>query len=630
MNFLLKRSNNFREYLKKALTIDDVDERLNRLFNLAQFQLGYVDMIQVDKAILSFSKYAETEFKHVRLAILSSCTIDHLLPAIRVSGLRRRLLIDIYTVAYGQYRQELLDPTSSLYTFDPDVVIFSLTAHESIANIPLAASNEQVESALLHSVSELCGHWRKAHKNFNATVIQQSFLNVSEPLFGSYDRFVPAAPTRLISRLNEQLAEAASSEGVLWFDLTQACIRDGIDFWFDLTHWLQGKIEIAPQAAASYGDLLVRMIAALKGLSKKCLVLDLDNTLWGGVIGDDGMDGIVMGEGSAVGEAYLGLQRYVKMLKERGIILAVCSKNDLATAQMVFTDHPEILLELSDIAIFVANWNDKVENLRLIARQLNIGLDSLVFIDDNPVERARVRECLSMVAVPELPDDPAYYARCIANSGYFEACGFTVEDRQRTDQYIANHDRKTLQSISQNMDEFLLGLEMSVVFGFTTSLDLGRVTQLFNKTNQFNTTTRRYTKEEIKRFSTDPEMLVLQFRLEDRFGDNGLVSAIILSGKQSELSILEIENWVMSCRVFGRQLEDEVMNIVTEIAKQRGIHTLHASFVPTKKNSVIRELFEKLGFSKVPSQTDDGITRWVINLPDYVNRSTFITHKTKT
>ena len=222
-------------------------------------------------------------------------------------------------------------------------------------------------------------------------------------------------------------------DGVLLLDIARISERDGIDAWFDAGRWLQGKLEIAPQAAPLYGDLVVRILAAQRGLSKKCLVLDLDNTLWGGVIGDDGLEGIVIGEGSAAGEAHLALQRYAKQLKERGVILAVCSKNDAKTAEAAFHEHPEMLLRRSDVAAFVANWDDKAENLKAIARRLNIGIDSLVFVDDSPVERARIRQSLPMIAVPELPDDAAYYVRRLANAGYFEAITFTSEDRQRAE-----------------------------------------------------------------------------------------------------------------------------------------------------------------------------------------------------
>jgi FkbH-like protein len=360
-------------------------------------------------------------------------------------------------------------------------------------------------------------------------------------------------------------------------------------------------------------------------LSKKCLVLDLDNTLWGGVIGDDGLEGIVIGEGSAVGEAHLALQRYAKQLKECGVILAVCSKNDAKVAEAVFHEHPEMLLRRPDIAVFLANWNDKAENLKAIATRLNIGIDSLVFVDDNPVERARIRQSLPTVAVPELPDDPTHYVRCLSDAGYFEAVAFTSEDRHRTELYAANVERQALLESWQTMDDFLRGLRMSVVYGPFTTVDHARIVQLFSKTNQFNATTRRYTSEEITRLAGLPNVLTLQFRLLDRIGDNGLVSAMILRPDAVNERLLEIDNWVMSCRVFGRQLEFEAMNIAVETAHHFGIEGFVASYIPTPKNSVISALYPTLGFTAVTDPDfANGTTRWFLNLADYVTHQSHI------
>ena len=535
-------------------------------------------------------------------------------------------MIDVHIGAYGQYRQDLLDPRSSLHQFAQQFVLFSITARDMIAAVPLTATAAEVDETIARSIEELRLLWRKARETFNATIIQQTFLDITEPVFGSYDRLVPGAPARVISQLNDQLSKAAAQDGVLLLDIARASERDGIDAWFDVGSWLHGKLEIAPESATLYGDMIARIVAAQRGLSKKCLVFDLDNTLWGGVIGDDGLEGLVLGEGSAAGEAHLALQRYAKQLKERGVILAVCSKNDPAIAEAAFHDHPEMLLKRSDISAFVANWDDKAENLKTIAARLNIGLDSLVFVDDNPVERARIRQSLPMVAVPELPKDIAHYVRCLADAGYFEAVAFTSEDRQRAEQYAANAERESLFELSGSLDDFLRNLQMSVVFGPFTAADLVRVTQLFNKTNQFNTTTRRYSAEEIAHFAASEQTVTLQFRLLDKYGDNGLVSAMILRPDPKQLEIFEIDNWVMSCRVFGRELEFEAMNIAVEQARRRGIKALRADYIPTPKNGVISELYSKLGFSTLNDRTlRDGGTCWFLDLTKYVARSTHIT-----
>lgn len=624
MNWLPAPSD-FRGDLRRALEAPD---RLPRLAALARHRLGFLETIQVDRALGQVSADQATGFSPVRLAILASSTVDHLVPAIRVAGLRRRLLIDVHIGAYGQYRQQLLDAASPLHQFGPQIVLLSLTAREAVASAPLTATATEVDAMIGRSIDELRVLWRKARETLNATVIQQTFLNFSEPVFGSYDRLVPSAPAELIARLNTQLSQAVAADAVLLLDVARASERDGLDAWFDVTRWLQGKMEIAPQAAPAYGELVARIIAAWRGLAKKCLVLDLDNTLWGGVIGDDGLEGIVLGEGSGLGEAHLALQGYVKQLKERGVILAVCSKNDPVAAEAVFHDHPEMLLKRSDIAAFVANWDDKSANLRRIAEQLNIGIDSLVFVDDNPAERARIRQSLPMVEVPELPADVAHYVRCLADAGYFEAIAFTADDRQRGEQYAANVSRQTFLESSQSLDDFLRGLEMSVVFGPVQAVDLERVAQLINKTNQFNPTTRRHSLQDVTRFSASEQCLTLQFRLVDRFADNGLVSAMILRPDTEAADVLEIDTWVMSCRVFGRQLELEAMNIAVEVARRQGARALRADYIPTAKNGVVSDLYPTLGFTRVQEAVPTaGATRWLLALSDYVSRSTHIARR---
>jgi FkbH-like protein len=273
----------------------------------------------------------------------------------------------------------------------------------------------------------------------------------------------------------------------------------------------------------------------------------------------------------------------------------------------------------------LANWDDKTENLKAIAIQLNIGLDSLVFVDDNPVERARIRQSLPMVAVPELPEDTAQYVRCLADAGYFEAVAFTSEDRHRAWQYAENAERDALLESAQSIDEFLRGLEMSVLFGPFTAVDHARIVQLINKTNQFNTTTRRYSSEEITDITNRPDALTLQFRLLDRIGDNGLVSTMILRPTPDHEEVLEIENWVMSCRVFGRQLEFEAMNIAVEAARRHGATALVADYIPTAKNNVISALYPSLGFAGGDQlAATDGAARWSLKLADYVARETHI------
>jgi FkbH-like protein len=624
----LMTNDSFRADLRAALAAESAPEQAERLAALTQYRLDPLQIIQLDRALAKLAPMGKAVFPSLRLAILASSTMDHCLPAIRVAGLRRRLLLETYLGTYGQYRQELLDPGSALHEFRPQVILLSLTAREATASIPPTSTQEQAAALLEATIADLSMLWRAARENLHAVVLQQTFLNTGQSLFGSYDRLVAGAPVRLIRRLNDTLESAAAAEGVALVDVAGAADRDGLNAWFDVGRWLQGKMEVCPQATPMYGELVARVIGAQRGLSKKCMVLDLDNTLWGGVIGDDGLDGIVLGEGSGTGEAHLALQRYAKQLKDRGIILAVCSKNDAQVAEEAFHKHPEMLLRRGDIACFVANWKPKAENLRHIAATLNIGLDSLVFVDDNPVERAGIRAELPMVAVPELPDDVAQYVRCIADAGYFEAVAFTSEDQDRAEQYMANAARAADLQSAGSLEGFLSGLGMYVEFGRVRPVDLARVTQLINKTNQFNPTTRRHSLEEVTRFGADAACVALQFRLVDRRGDNGLVSVLILRPVGTEAGILSIDTWVMSCRVFGRELEFEIMNIAVEAAREHGACTLHADYIPTAKNDVIRNLYPTLGFQPRALTVDEpGKTGWQLSLDQYQPRRTHISRR---
>ncbi len=616
-----------RSALHEAMAAPEV-KRLAKLAALAGHRLSYFEILQLDRAVSRLVADPPTGWARVRLAIIGSATLNHLAPAIRVAGLRRQVLFDTFVGHYGQYRQEVLDRTSELHQFAPEVVLLSLGAGQLVGSVPLGATSSEAECALGTALDELGQLWRSIQQSLGADVIQQTFLDVAEPVFGSFEARVPGSAASLTAQLNARIAAASATAGVHLLDIARQVQRDGLSRWYDLSRWLQAKMEIAPSATPMFGELVARVIAAQRGLSRKCLVLDLDNTLWGGVIGDDGIGGIVLGEGSAAGEAHLALQRYARQLGERGVILAVCSKNDPAIAEAAFRDHPEMVLRPPDIAVFIANWEDKAVNLKRIASRLNIGVDSLVFVDDNPAERDRVRQALPGVAVPELPGDVAGYVGCLADAGYFEAIAFTTEDRQRGEQYAANAAREALLEASGGMDEYLRSLGMVLDHAPFQDVDQARVTQLINKTNQFNPTTRRYTQKEVSAVSTSPVCLTLQLRLADRFGDNGLVSALILQPVEGRADQLEMDTWVMSCRVFGRQLEHEALNLVVEAARSRGVTSLRADYLPTAKNGVVGDLYPRLGFRAAEEVASvPGATRWVLDLADYAPLSSHIVRK---
>jgi FkbH-like protein len=340
------------------------------------------------------------------------------------------------------------------------------------------------------------------------------------------------------------------------------------------------------------------------------------------VIGDDGLDGIVLGQGSPLGEGFVAVQEYAKDLARRGIILAVSSKNDEANAREPFEKHPDMVLKLSDIASFRANWQDKASNIRAVAEELNIGLDALVFLDDNPFERNLVRGALPMVAVPEVPDDdPARVPAILAEAGYFESLGITDEDRQRGAQYQENRAREALRANVTDIEGYLRALEMRLIYGGFDALNKQRVVQLINKTNQFNLTTRRHGDAEYDAIAADPGSFGLHLRLTDRFGDNGIIAVVI--GRTTAPGEVTVDTWLMSCRVLGRQVEATTLNLVAREAKALGAKRLIGEYVPTTKNGMVRDHYKKLGFS-VAAGAEDGASRWVLDLEAFEPVPTFI------
>jgi FkbH-like protein len=533
----------------------------------------------------------------VRLAILASSTATHLHAPIRVAGLRRNIWVSTYESDYGQYLQELLDGESALHAFKPDSVLFALDARHLAQGVHAALTQDDADMALEDAKSLILRCWRAARAFINGPILQQTLLDPFAPLMGGNEHRLPGSRSHFIARLNAALRPMADAEGVDLLAIDQAAARDGIGAWHDAALWHRSKQEVSPAAGPAYGDLVGRLIAARQGRSYKCLVLDLDNTLWGGVIGDDGLDGIVIGQGSPLGEGYVAVQDYAKDLARRGVILAVCSKNDAANAREPFEKHPDMVLRLADIACFRANWDDKPANIRAIAAELNIGIDSLVFLDDNPFERNFVREQLPMVAVPEVSDDPADYAQILADAGYFESVGVTGEDRERTAQYQENRAREQLRADASDLESYLRGLQMRMVWRRFDTLGLQRIVQLINKTNQFNLTTRRHTEADVLDIMNDPASFGLQLRLLDRFGDNGIIAIVI--GRMRAPGTVVIDTWLMSCRVLGRGVEQSTLNLVVAAARALGATRLVGEYYPTQKNAMVRGHYEGLGFTLV-------------------------------
>jgi FkbH-like protein len=575
---------------------------------LATSQMEFAQLLKLDRAFQTALAQAEgilPGLHAVRLALLGSASTAHLVAGIRVAGLRRGLAVEVYESAYGMYRQELADMHSGLHTFQPEFVLFALDARQ------LGGADGSTPEAALDLVRSC---WNQAKSSFHCQVIQQAALPVFPVLLGNNEQRLADSPATVLSRINEMLRAESEASGVDLLAVDQFAAVDGIAAWYDPAMWHRSKHEIHPGAAESYGEQVVRLIAAGQGLSAKCLVLDLDNTLWGGVIGDDGLEGIELGQGSGNGEAFVEFQRYVKRLAQRGVILAVCSKNDEENALEVFLMHPEMVLKQGDIACFVANWKDKATNLRSIAEALNIGLDAMVFVDDNAAERALVRRELPMVKVPELPDDPSRFADTLASAGYFEALHITEEDFTRGASYKANALRETSKAGTADIESYLESLDMTLMVQAFDRIGLTRITQLINKTNQFNLTSKRLCEAEVSARISDPCVITLQARLTDRFGDNGIVAALSAKILGSEALI---DLWLMSCRVLGRRVEDGCLNALVESCRSRGVEQLVGVYRPANKNGMVRDLYGRLGFCLVEERAS-GETRWKMDLRGYV------------
>jgi FkbH-like protein len=545
-----------------------------------------------------------------RLAVLSNSTIEMITPALVTSAARHGIAMEVIQPSYDQVAQEALTPDSKVNSSKPDAVLFALDYRAlplKICSGDVQASAAVVEGAIgyLHSLRE------GIKANSNAVCIFQSFAPPAETLFGSLDRALPGTLRNLIDRINRELAEIVLNSGDVLLDVAGIAETVGLSEWHDLQLWNMAKFPFSDQLIPLYADHVARIVAAIRGKSRKVLILDLDNTVWGGVIGDDGLEGIQIAQGDARGEAHLAVQRLALDLRQRGIVLAVCSKNTDEVARKPFQDHPEMLLKLDHIAVFQANWSDKATNIQAIAEELSLGLDAMVFLDDNPAERGLVRKLLPQVAVPELPDEPAYYVRTLAAGGYFESVAFASEDLSRAGFYQDNAKRANLQKQVGGVDAYLASLDMTITFQPFDATGRARIVQLINKSNQYNLTTRRYTDPEVAEAEGDPTVFTLQVRLADLFGDNGMISVVIC--RAVETGVWEIDTWLMSCRVLGRKVEHMVLREILEHARGAGISKLIGIYRPTERNKLVVDHYAKLGFMRV-AEEESGLTRWELEV----------------
>jgi FkbH-like protein len=454
------------------------------------------------------------------------------------------------------------------------------------------------------------GLWETAHNRLQCNILQNNFAPPYWQAMGNMEMTCPSALGAHIQGVNHMLVENLPPYVTL-HDVDGLSANVGRRQWGDPRFYCHAKLPCSPEYLVDYAHSVSSVLLAGGGASKKCLVLDLDNTLWGGVVGDAGLGGIALGQGDAEGEAFILLQQYIRGLKDRGVILAVCSKNEESVAREPFLKHPEMVLRLDDISIFMANWNDKPGNIRQIATQLNIGLDSLVFLDDNPVERSMVRRTVPEVTVLEVSGDPLESLSTLDHSRLFQMVTFGQDDVKRTEFYRANTQRQEIMSSPRNIGDLLETLDMTATFRTVDPTNLPRTTQLINKTNQFNLTTRRYTTAEVQAISESDNWIACTVTLSDRFGDNGLISVLL---GEIEGDALRLDTWLMSCRVFQRTVEHVVFNQIHEISARRGLSRILGEYIPTPKNGLVSGLFSSLGFTLLSD--DDGHTFWELTVTD--------------
>ncbi len=559
--------------------------------------------------------------REVRIAVLGGSTTSEVVDLLELFLLNSGLQPEFYQSDYGRYYEDAVLEPERIKAFAPDLVYIH-THYRNIRQFPSPASDEtEMETLLSAEVARFNEIWHSLFTVVGCQVIQNNFDIAPLGSLGSFDSVAHIGQNRFIAELNLAIARiAAKDRRLIIHDIHSIAGNLGLSRWFDWSRWFSYKIVTTPEGSAAIARSLTAIIGVLLGRVKKCLILDLDNTLWGGVIGDDGPDRIQIGRETAVAEAYTAFQQYCLGLRARGVLLAVCSKNDETIAKSGF-NHPDSILKLEHFAAFKANWRPKHENIEAIAVELNLGLDSFVFIDDNPAERAIVSAQLPSVSVPDVGSEVSLFPQIIQHQHLFEAVTLSQEDLQRSAQYAGNTARVAQQAKFANYGEYLDSLLMSAEIDSFQPVYLDRITQLIGKSNQFNLTTRRYTYPEVAQIASDPDFIPLYGRLQDVFGDNGLVSAII--GRLSART-LHVDLWIMSCRVLKREMELAMLDELVRRAAEAGATQLVGYYLRTPKNALVKDHYENLGF-RLDSAIDDGSASvWTLSVADYIPQSTHI------
>ncbi|SLN55572.1 HAD-IIIC family phosphatase [Oceanibacterium hippocampi] len=533
-----------------------------------------------------------------KIAYLGNLTVEPLPDYVDIRAACGGLATASHVGAFGQHYQEVMNPASGLHAFAPDLILLTLSLRELAPDIAFRFSSLDGEQRAAER-NRIVGHvadWLAAAKNATqATILVANFPVPAALHAGIADLNDPDGERAFYARLNLDILELCRETArATLFDLDRLVARVGTERAFSPRLTFLARREWDEHLLPAFAGELFRYLVALKGLTRKCLVLDLDNTLWGGVVGEEGPDGVKVGPGDPVGEAFLAFQHGIVALKERGVILGIASKNNPADVEEVFARRPGMPLRLEDFSAVQVNWNHKHESLKAIAASLNIGIDSLVFLDDNPVECGMVREMLPEVKVVQMPDDPALYLDCLRALPWFERLSITGEDRAKARQYLENQKRDVARETTGDLNDYLKSLGTEVIFRHPVEKDADRIHQLFTKTNQFNTTTMRYSPADVERFMTGDRFDIRVADVRDRFGELGTVGLILID---REGEVPAIDSFVMSCRAMGREIESAIVNSVKEEYLLSGRYpALECRYVPTRKNQPVAELYESQGF----------------------------------
>ena len=601
---------NWRAALDEAISEDPAGHRL-RGFCSSRLSISQLRSVAARIADARCAGVPFSSLRDVRIGLVGTGTLEFLADAIPGTAPRFGMTISVAPVAYNSIANAAsgrvaLEGSLDCAVVMPDLGNFVMPAH--------LLDKQAHRSAVDKAKATLRRIVAAVRQSCTGTIILATIAPSPDLAISTSDRAMWGTHRRFIADLNIAIADLAAQPGHALWDLEAIASEIGARLWRDPISFFVAKSPFSIGLAPYVADRLCAIVAGIMGKSRRALVLDLDNTLWSGVIGDDGLDGIIVGQGDAVGEAHTSLQAYALALRCRGVVLCVCSKNDEDIAREPFRNHPDMLLREDCIGVFQANWNDKATNLRAIAEQLSLGTDALVFVDDNPAERARVRQMLPEVAVPELPEDPAFYTTCLAAGGYFENAELTQDDLSRAASYQDNAKRAEIRETLGDYDAYLESLGMQLDVRPFDSVGRTRIAQLINKSNQFNLTTRRRSEAEVAAIEADDEWLGLQFRLSDTFGDNGMISVVILHFAD-EIAI--IDTWLMSCRVLERRVEQAVLNQIAAEAVRRNASSVIGEFAPTTRNQMVSEHYAKLGFEPLSQEAATGASKWQLCVNDF-------------